>query len=243
MSNTSRIVLITGANKGIGLAAARLLGAAGSRILIGARSAERGEQAAAGLRKDGIDATFVRVDLGSPEAIHAAAQRIEAEFGRLDVLVNNAGIVEKGDGTPGVADLEAVRRTFDTNVLGTLAVTQAMLPLLRKSKAARIVNVSSGLGSLALNGDPEWEFAKVKYFGYNASKAAVNMLTVQLAAELADEGIKVNAADPGFTATDLNQHRGHQTVEEGAAIVVRLALLDSDGPSGAFGSSDGENPW
>ena len=118
-----------------------------------------------------------------------------------------------------------------------------MLPLLRQSSPGRIVNVSSGLGSLALNGDPDWEFSSIKLFGYNASKAALNMLTVQLAAELAPNGIKVNSADPGFTATDLNGHRGYQSIEEGAEIVVRLALLPDDGPTSGFFSKDGANPW
>ena len=131
----------------------------------------------------------------------------------------------------GAASLEAVRRTFDTNFFGTLAVTQAMLPLLKKSATGRIVNVSSGLGSLAQMGDPNSEFGTFRFIGYGASKAVVNMLTVQLAAELKDSGIKVNSADPGYTATDLNRHRGRQTIPEGAAAVIRLALLPEDGPT------------
>ncbi len=159
------------------------------------------------------------------------------------MLVNNAGISDRNDGPPSRTGMEAVRRIFDTNLFGALAVAQAMLPLLRKSSSARIVNVSSGLGSLAHNNDPAWEFAQVKLFGYNASKAALNMLTVQLAAELKGTGAKVNSADPGFTATDLNNHRGHQTVPEGAAAAVRLALLHDDGPTGGFFSAKGPEPW
>jgi NAD(P)-dependent dehydrogenase (short-subunit alcohol dehydrogenase family) len=136
-----------------------------------------------------------------------------------------------------------VRRVIEINFLGSLAVTQAMLPLLDKADAARIVNVSSGLGSLALNGDPDWQFAPVKFLGYNASKAALNMLTVQLAFELRETPIKVNSADPGFTATDLNDHRGHQTVEQGAREPVRLALLPADGPTGGFFDAAGPLPW
>jgi NAD(P)-dependent dehydrogenase (short-subunit alcohol dehydrogenase family) len=139
-----------------------------------------------------------------PATIQAAAIAIETEHGRLDVLVNNAGINDPADGPPTTTSLDAVRLVFDINFFGALAVTQAMLPLLRRSSAGRIVNVSSGLGSLTLNSDPEWTFSRVKTMGYNASKAALNMLTVQLAAELKDTGIKVNSANLGYTATDLN---------------------------------------
>jgi NAD(P)-dependent dehydrogenase (short-subunit alcohol dehydrogenase family) len=136
-----------------------------------------------------------------------------------------------------------VRRSFDTNFLGSFAVTQAMLPLLKRSASGRIVNVSSGLGSLAQLGDPTSEFAAFRFIGYGASKAALNMLTVQLAAELKESGIKVNSADPGYTATDLNGHRGRQTIPEGAAAVVRLALLPDDGPTGGFFSIGHSLPW
>jgi len=159
------------------------------------------------------------------------------------VLVNNAGIADRADGTPSKTNIDAVRRTFETNFFGTVAVTQAMLPLLRKSPSARIVNVSGALGSLAHNSEPASEFAQYKFLGYNASKAAVNMLTVQLAAELKDTGIKVNSADPGFTATDLNNHRGYQPVPQGAAAVVRLALLPDEGPTGGFFGAGQRVPW
>jgi NAD(P)-dependent dehydrogenase (short-subunit alcohol dehydrogenase family) len=132
---------------------------------------------------------------------------------------------------------------MDTNFFGAAAVTQAMLPLLRKSSAARIVNVSSGLGSLTWNADPNWAYAPVKLLGYNASKAAMNMLTVQLAYELRGTTIKVNSSDPGYTATDLNSHRGHQTVAEGAAETIRLALLPADGPTGGYFATSGPDPW
>lgn len=160
------------------------------------------------------------------------------------MLINNAGVAGgPADGPPSRTDRAAVRRVLETNFLGTLAVTQAFLPLLHKSVAARIVNVSSGLGSLTLHGDPTWKFAQVKVLGYCASKAALNMLTVQLAYELRDTAIKVNSADPGFTATEMNGHRGHQTVEEGSAEVIRLALLGDDGPSGGFFETAGPEPW
>jgi NAD(P)-dependent dehydrogenase (short-subunit alcohol dehydrogenase family) len=177
------------------------------------------------------------------DTIQAATVAIEAEYGRLDVLVNNAGIADRADGPPSKTGIDAVRHIFDTNFFGVLAVTQAVLPLLHKSASARIVNVSSGLGSLTLNSDPAWEFAQVKLLDYNAPKAALNMLTVQLAAELKDTGIKVNSADRGFTAIDLNDHRGFQTVAQGAAAAIRLALLADDGPTGGFFSVNQQEPW
>ena len=242
-TSPSRIALVTGANKGIGLEIAGTLARKGMRVLLGARNPELGGAAAAQLREQGLDVQFLELDLSRPDTLHDAAAWIEKHGEKLDVLVNNAGITVAGDGPPTVADVDAVRRIFETNFFGTLALTQAMLPLLRKSDAGRIVNVSSGLGSITLNGDPAWEFASVKLLGYNASKAALNMLTVQLAAELRDTPIKVNSANPGFTATDLNQHRGYQTVEQGAAEAIRLALLPQDGPTGGFFSSSGANPW
>ena len=241
--SSKRIALVTGANKGIGFEIARGLGKAGLIVLLGARDAGLGEEAATTLRREKFDVRFVHVDLARPETAEAAAATIEARFQRLDVLVNNAGIADRADGPPSAADPDAVRRVMEINIFGAFAVTRAMLPLLRKATEARIVNVSSGLGSLALNGDPDWAFAPYKLLGYCASKAALNMLTVQLAFELRGTAIKVNSADPGFTATDMNEHRGTQTVEQGAAEPVRLALLPSDGPTGGFFETAGPRPW
>ncbi len=243
MPTTPRIALITGANKGIGLEIARQIGKAGTRILLGARDAARGQAAAATLQAEGLDVHFLHLDLADPATIASAASAIEAEHGHLDILVNNAGIVDRADGPPSTAAIDAVRCIFDTNFFGVLAVTQAMLPLIRRSAAGRIVNVSSGLGSLTRNADPAGEFAHVRLIGYNGSKAALNMLTIQLAAELCDTPIKVNAANPGYTATDLNDNRGTQTIPEGAAAAVRLALLPGDGPTGGFFSAEGPEPW
>jgi NAD(P)-dependent dehydrogenase (short-subunit alcohol dehydrogenase family) len=244
MSNADRrISLVTGANKGIGLEVARQLGKAGHRILLGARDEARGREAAKTLQAEGIDVRFVAVDLTNTASLTAAAADIEANEGHVDVLVNNAAIALQNDSLPGTVDLDAVRQTFETNFFGTVAVTQALLPLLKKSASGRIVNVSSGLGSITLNNDPTWDFAAVKFLGYNGSKAALNMFTVLLAAELKDHGIKVNAADPGYTATDLNGHSGPQTIPEGAAEAIRLALLPDDGPTGGFFNSDGAEPW
>lgn len=239
----SRLALVTGANKGIGFEIARQLGRAGVHVLLGARDAGSGAAAVSALRAQGIAAHFVRIDLNDGATLRAAAEAIESEHGRLDILVNNAGCRDAADGLPGQADIDAVRHVFEVNFFGNVAVTQAMLPVLRKSSSARIVNVSSELGSLSLNGDPDWEFAHVKPLGYNASKAALNMFTVLLAAELRGAGIKVNAANPGFTATDLNGHRGRQTVAQGAVAATRLALLGDGGPTGGFFSADQPAPW
>jgi NAD(P)-dependent dehydrogenase (short-subunit alcohol dehydrogenase family) len=159
------------------------------------------------------------------------------------VLINNAGVVDKGDGPPSVADLDAVRRVLDVNFFGVLSVTQAMLPLVRNAASGRIVMVSSGLGSLTWNADPTWSFASIKPLGYNGSKAILNMLTVQLAWELRDTPIKVNTVNPGYTATDLNGNSGTQTIEEGAAETVRQSLVPDDAPSGGFFQTGGVVPW
>lgn len=242
-NSDKRIALVTGANKGVGHEVARELAHRGLVVLLGARNAELGRAAAAALQSQGLEVRFVEIDMARPLTLSTAAEHIGAEFGRLDVLVNNAGIADPCDAAPSVTNLDAVRRIFDTNFFGTLAVTQAMLPLLRNSSAARIVNVSSGLGSLTMNADPQWKYAPYKLLGYSASKAALNMLTVQLAAELQQSSIKVNAVDPGFTATDLNQHRGTQTLAEGAAAALHYALIGSDGASGGFFSVEGPQPW
>jgi NAD(P)-dependent dehydrogenase (short-subunit alcohol dehydrogenase family) len=241
--SSKRIALVSGANKGIGFEIARRLGQAGLTVLFGARNADLGKQAAAKLQAEDLDVRYVELDLSRPDTIEAVAATIGAEYQRLDVLVNNAAIIDAADGPPSAADVNAVRRVFETNFFSTLALTQVVLPLLRNSRAGRIVNVSSGLGSITLNGDPNWAYAPFKLIGYCASKAALNMMTVQLAYELRGTAIKVNAADPGYTATDLNGNSGHQTVEEGAAESVRLALLPADGPTGGFFDSAGPEPW
>lgn len=240
---TQRVVLITGANKGIGLEVARRLGEAGLRVWLGSRDAHAGEAAAAPLREKGADVQAIRLDVLDQATISAAAAEIDGEDGRLDVLINNAGINDPRDGTPAKVEMDAIRRIFDTNFFGALAVTQAMLPLLRKSSAARVINQSSDLGSITRQGDPDWKFAFVKSLGYSASKAALNMLTVHLAAELKDAGIVVNSTNPGATATDLNQHRGFQTVEQGATPAVHLALATHAAVSGGFFGVGKIDPW
>ncbi|MGD0363808.1 MAG: SDR family oxidoreductase [Bryobacteraceae bacterium] len=244
MANEKRIALVTGGNKGIGLEISRNLAAAGSTVLLGVRNVERGQQAVRGLEQAGLgDLHAIEIDVTRQDSITGAAQQIESRYGRLDILVNNAGVNLRGDGPPGAADLSVVQEIFDTNFFGALRVAQAMLPLLRRAAAGRIVNVSSGLGSLAFNSDPSWSGYNTKLIGYNASKAALNMLTVHLAYELRGTKIKVNSANPGFTKTDLNGNTGTQPVEVGAIEATRLALLDENGPTGRSFSKDGPDPW
>ena len=243
LEHKGKVALITGANKGIGFEVARQLGAQGVTVLVGARNPQLGEIAEARLKAEGTDAHFIELDVTQPEIIAKGAERIRAQFGRLDILVNNAGVHAKGDGPPGVVDPNAVRRALDVNFFGALAVTQAMLPLVRSAASGRIVMVSSGLGSITWNADPNWSFAAVKRLGYNGSKAMLNMMSVQLAWELRDTPIKVNTVNPGYTATDLNGNTGTQTVQEGAAETVRQALVPDDAPTGGFYETGGVVPW
>jgi NAD(P)-dependent dehydrogenase (short-subunit alcohol dehydrogenase family) len=204
----------------------------------------RGEEAAGKLRAEGLDVRFVSADLNrAAESSVALSKQIGDQFGHLDVLVNNAGIFDREDGPASSVGIEALRRTFETNFFGTVAFTQPLLPLLRAAESARIVNVSSGLGSLAVNSDTNSPYYDVKVLAYNASKAALNMFTVDLAYDLRDTRIKVNSACPGYTATDLNNHSGPQTLEEGAIAIVRLAQLPEDGPTASFIHKDGEYSW
>ncbi|AVH69770.1 SDR family oxidoreductase [Nostoc sp. 'Lobaria pulmonaria (5183) cyanobiont'] len=239
-----KVALITGANKGIGYEIARQLGSRGASVVVGSRDIGRGEEAANKLRFSQIDARTIQLDVSDQKTIDSAAKQIESEFGKLDILVNNAGILSDGDRLPpSQVDIETLRHTYETNVFGVFAVTKALLPLLKKSKAGRIVNLSSGLGSLTQNSDPNYEFADFKLLAYNSSKTAVNAITVLLAAELKDTLIKVNSADPGFTATDINQYQGYRTIEQGAIAAVRLATLPNDGSSGGFFDENGVVPW
>lgn len=247
-----QVAMITGANKGIGRATAAQLAALGMTVLIGARNPRRGEEAAAALRAAGGDAHAVTLDVTDPTAIEEAARWVEERFGHLDVLINNAGITGSGqvspedahDQVPSSVELDMVRAVFETNVLGVIAVTNAMLPLLRRSPAPRIVNVTSAIGSLTITSDPDGPLAGLPASAaYAPSKTALNALTVQYANELRKDGILVNAADPGFVDTDINDHTGHLTPAQGAAVVVRLATLGADGPTGGFFSEDGPVPW
>ncbi|MEO3809021.1 SDR family oxidoreductase [Sphaerisporangium sp. B11E5] len=231
--------LITGANKGIGFEIARELHERGVTVLIGARDEERGRAAA-----EKLGARSVRLDVTSDDSVKAAAAWIEEQYGVLDILVNNAGIiVPQDDMRPSATPLEVLRATYETNVFGVVAVTNAMLPLLRRAPAARIVNMSSGLGSLTLGSDTSMPFYDLNLLTYNSSKSALNMVTLSYAKELRDTPIKVNAADPGYCATDINAHSGPRTAAQGAAVAVRLALLPDDGPTGAYMDDEGNLPW
>ena len=239
-----KVVLVTGANKGIGFEVSRQLGRAGFTVMLGARDTARGEEAAKKLRGEGLDVRFVKADLNQAvESGTALARQIGEEFGHLDVLVNNAAIADREDGPASSVGIETLKRTFETNFFGTVALSQPLLPLLRAAERARIVNVSSGLGSIAINNDPNTPFYHVKILGYNASKVALNMFTVDLAYDLRDTKIKVNSVSPGFVDTDMNNHTGTDTVEEGAIAIVRLAQLPDDGPTGSFIHKDGTYPW
>ena len=237
-----RIALVTGANQGVGLQVAKELVANGLTVLVGSRNFERGEAAA---KEIGPGAIALQLDVTDAASIAAAAERIREEYGRLDLLVNNAGIsktTERRLGSPEYAassqasnaSLDEVRAVWETNVFGVLAVYQAMLPLLRQSPDARIVNVSSGVGSLTANADPASPYHAM--FGpiYPASKAALNAMTLAMMVELESTDIKINLVSPGFTKTNLNGYAGTESVEDGSREVVRVALLGPDGPTGTF---------
>ncbi|MCK2219360.1 SDR family oxidoreductase [Actinomadura sp. ATCC 31491] len=231
--------LITGANKGLGHETARRLVAAGHTVYAGSRDPERGRRAAGEL-----GARLVLIDVTDDASVAAAVKEIEAGGG-LDVLVNNAGIEARGPGNAvagaGETTAELMREVFETNVFGLVRVTHAFLPLLRRSAAPVVVNVSSGLASLATVSTPGSPAHAYPGVAYPASKAAVNMITVQYAK--AFPGMRINAVEPGFTATDLNGHAGTQTVEEGAEIIVRMACLGPDGPTGGYFDAEGPLPW
>lgn len=247
------VALVTGANQGIGLQIAKDLTGHGFSMLVGSRDLARGEAAA---REVGADARALQLDVTDPASIAAAAARVRDEFGRLDVLVQNAAIsntskkpgqsVEEHAKTTraSTVSLAEMRAVWDTNVFGVLAVYQAMLPLLRATPGARIVNVSSGVGSLTRTCGKDYAHRSIFGPCYPASKTALNALTLAMAIELEPEGIKVNAVSPGFTKTNLNAYAGTETVEDGAREAVRVALLGRDGPTGGFTGKDGQTiPW
>jgi NAD(P)-dependent dehydrogenase (short-subunit alcohol dehydrogenase family) len=239
--STTNVALVTGANKGIGFEIARSLGRDhGMTVLVGARDDVRGKEAAGRL---GGFAVPVSLDVTSAESAERLAAFISAEYGKLDVLVNNAGVLLELGAPPSGSPVDLLRQTYETNVFGVVNVTNAVLPLVRAAPAGRIVNVSSGLGSLAFQSDPTHVYAQNPLIAYNSSKSALNAVTLSYANEVRATGIKVNAADPGYCATDLNRHSGPRTPQQGAVAAVRLATLDADGPTGVFFADDGEVPW
>ncbi|WP_027943244.1 SDR family oxidoreductase [Amycolatopsis taiwanensis] len=236
------IALVTGANKGIGYEIAAGLGALGWSVGVGARDEQRREAAVEKLRAGGADAFGVPLDVTDDASVAAAARLIEERAGRLDVLVNNAGITGSEPQRPTTVDLATVRTVVETNVLGVIRVTNAMLPLLRLSASPRIVNMSSGVGSLTRQTTPGAETGPIA-IAYAPSKTFLNAVTVQYAKELADTNVLINLACPGYCATDLNGFRGVRTPEQGAAIAIRLATLPDGGPTGGFFDDDGMVPW
>lgn len=241
MSETT-IALVTGANKGIGFEIAAGLGRLGWRVGVGAREARRREDAVDKLRAEGADAFGVALDVTSDESVAAAARLIEEEHGRLDVLVNNAGITGGMPQDPTSVDPAVMLQVVDTNVVGVIRVTNAMLPLLRRSTSPRIVNMSSSVGSLTLQTTPG-AFVGPISAAYSPSKTFLNAVTVQYAKELADTNVLINAGCPGYCATDLNGFQGTRTAEQGAQIAIQLATLPDDGPSGSFFDDAGPVAW
>ena len=235
-------VVITGANKSIGYETARQLGRLGYRIWLGSRDAERGATAAEQLASEGFDVRTLAIDVVDEQSVRSAAAIVDAADGRLDVLINNAGI-SGGFTAPGEQSASDVETVYQTNVFGPIRVTQAFLPLLKAAGSANVVMVSSGLGSLGWITDPANPYHAVNFLGYNSSKTALNAVTVSLAKDLAKDGIKVNAADPGYTKTDFNNHSGYRTVEQAADTIVWLAGLDLSGPTGGFFFERRQAPW
>jgi len=244
-----KTVLITGANKSIGFETARQLAQQGYFIYLGSRDIKNGTEAANKLKAEGLtNVEAIAIDVCDKASIEAAKKTVEAKSGSLDVLINNAGILGSQPQNASDMDTDEIRKVFDTNFFGTIDVTQAFLPLLEKADTRIIVNVTSGLGSLTLHSDPSWKYYPYKTAAYGTSKTAQNAYTVVLAHELKDKGFKVNAIDPGYTATDFNNHSGPNSVEYAATFVAKYAVLDANGPTGKYFSpdidtTDNESPW
>src|SRR5882757_5545766 len=242
---TKKVALITGGNRGIGLETARQLGKLGITVLVGARSLAAGETAAETLKKEGIDARVIKIDMNDPADYTAVAKSIEKDFGRLDILVNNAGIFldgRKGNETSSTSD-EVLRKTFDTNFFAVVSLTQELLPLVRKSAAGRIVNLSSILGSQTLHATKGSFIYDAKTFAYDASKAALNSFTIHLAHELQGTKIKVNSAHPGWVKTEMGGEGAMLEIEVGAQTSVALATLPENGPNGGYIHLGETLPW
>lgn len=243
----TKIALVTGASKGIGLETVRQLAQQGIHVLLGARDLKKSETAAAALRAEGLPVEGIALDVTSDADIFNAAKTIEAKFGRLDILINNAGVLLDNGGfgvnTTTTVPLVKVRETFDSNFFGVIALTQALLPLLQKSEAGRIVNLSSILGSLTLHATPDSPIYDSKAFAYNVSKTALNGYTVHLAHALKDTPIKVNSAHPGWVKTDMGGEEAPMELSDGAKTSVQLATLPADGPTGGYFHLDETLPW
>ena len=243
----TKIALVTGANKGIGLETCRQLAQLGIKVLMGARDEKRGTAAAGKLQTEGLDVEFLLLDVTNKDHIAGVRKYIDEKFGRLDILVNNAGIAHADEplfsNSAATVSSQVLQETFAVNFFGLVQLTQALLPLIRKSKAGRIVNLSSMLGSLTLHSSPQAGLDDIKPLAYNASKAAVNQFTIHLAAALKDTSIKVNSAHPGWVKTDLGGQEAPMDTVEGAKTGVTLATLDNNGPSGGFFHMGETVPW
>jgi len=245
MANAKKVALITGANKGLGFEMARQLGQAGVTVVLAARDPNKGEAAARQLRQQGLDAHSVKLDVTDQKDHREAYAFLKEKFGRLDILINNAGIAadELGAGKVSTTTHDSLHRTFDTNFFAPVALTQTLLPLLRNSEAGRIVNMSSILGSQTLHADPKSPIYDFKSLSYDESKAALNAFTIHLAHELKDTRIKVNSAHPGWVKTDMGTDAAPMEIPEGGKTGVALALLEDDGPSGGFFHLGQTLPW
>jgi NAD(P)-dependent dehydrogenase (short-subunit alcohol dehydrogenase family) len=245
MATDKKIALVTGANKGLGFEMARQLGEAGVSVLVGARDSEKGETAAAKLRSQGFDAVFLKLDVADEKDRSAAVKFIGENYGRLDILINNAGVSLEplGSGRVATTTDQVIHDTFEANFFGPVALTRELLPLLRKSKAGRIVNLSSILGSQALHADPNSPIYNFKSLSYDASKAALNSFTIHLAYELKDTPMKVNSAHPGWVKTDMGTDAAPMEIPEGGKTGVELALLGEDGPTGGYFHLGQTLPW
>jgi NAD(P)-dependent dehydrogenase (short-subunit alcohol dehydrogenase family) len=238
-----RRALVTGANKGIGLAIARGLAKAGLLVWMGARDRARGEAAVKQLQAEGLAVRFLEIDVADEDSVRRAAETVASETGVLHVLVNNAGVILDRTRPPSQARMEDIKATFEVNLYGPIRVTQAFLPFLKAGGDGRIVNMGSGVGSLALVTDPTSTYSSVNFLDYSTSKVALSAVTVAFAKELEPLGIKVNIVEPGNVQTDLNDNTGSLTPEEGAETAIRLALIGKDGPTGGFFGSHGRQPW
>lgn len=238
-----RQALVTGANKGIGLAIARGLSQEGMSVWIGARDKVRGQQAVTQLREEGHDVSFLELDVADDQSVRNAAETLASQIDALDVLINNAGIAVDMTLPPSQIRMEDMKAVFEVNLFGPVRVTQAFLPLLKSANQARIVMMGSGVGSLALITDPTSIYSTVNLLDYTSSKVALSAVTVSFAKELEPFGIKVNVVEPGHVRTDLNGNSGFLTPDEGAVTAIKMALIDADGPTGGFFGSHGRQPW
>jgi NAD(P)-dependent dehydrogenase (short-subunit alcohol dehydrogenase family) len=244
-----KIALITGANRSIGLETSKQLSTKGLFVYLGTRDLTKGEEVVKELNEKGFqNIQAIQIDVTNAESVLATKNSIEKEKGKLDILINNAGILGDVPQDPSTTSIENIQKVFDTNFFGVITVTQTFLELLKKSESPRISNITSGLGSLTLHSDPTWKYYAIKAISYVSSKTALNAFTVTLAHELKELPFKVNSIDPGYTATDFNHHSGPGSVESATSFIIKHTLVDENGPTGKFFSNDiedesEESPW